>query len=92
MYMCMHVRTYVCMQCNLCMCVYVCKEVGMLRRRLFHGQTSTGKDQVSGSARRELKTRKKQCNTVGLWQPGYMALNQSGKDLTEVSKSPGLPS
>jgi hypothetical protein len=31
---------------------------GMLRRKLFHRQTSSGKNQASGSARRKLKTRK----------------------------------
>jgi hypothetical protein len=64
---------------------------GMLRRQLFHRKTSYGKDQVSGSARRKLKTRKSQYNTGGLWQLGYMALPQSREALTKVPKRPRSP-
>jgi hypothetical protein len=41
----------------------------MLRRQLLHRQTSLGKDQVSGNARRKLKARKSQAEleAYGNW-------------------------
>jgi hypothetical protein len=59
---------------------------GMLRRLLFHRQASSGKDQVSGSARRKLKTRKSQSSTGGSQQPGYVALPKSKEALIRVPK------
>jgi hypothetical protein len=51
-------------------------------------QTLSGKDQVSGSARRKLKIRKSQSSTGGSWQLRYMALPKSREALTRVSKRP----
>jgi hypothetical protein len=61
---------------------------GMLRRQLFRRQTSSGKDQLSGSARKKLKTRKSQSSTGGSWQLAYVALPKSREALTRVPKMP----
>jgi hypothetical protein len=43
---------------------------------------------VSGNARRKIKIRENQCNTGGLWQPGYEALPKSREALTRVPIRP----
>jgi hypothetical protein len=61
---------------------------GMLRRQMFHRHTSSGKDQMSGSATRKLETRNSQSTIRALQQPGYMKLPMSRDALTRVPKRP----